>query len=1513
MAQKFLTGVQLTDGSAGSPALSFSSDTNTGIYWNTYSGDAKQLNIATDGTVRASFNSAGITSYANIYSGPSGQFRNYAGVWKATTGTTGNGFEFSSADQTGAMTLTSNGNLKVHNNIRSQGHSTTGLSGKGMELRFFTDTDIGSILSYDRTNNTYLPVGVFGSTVSLQTNGAERLHITNAGNVGIGVTPASIDQKLRVNGNIKVGDSQKFVAGVGDDLQIQHTGTHSFITNATGDLIIANYADDRSIYLQSDDGSGGSINYIQIEGSTNQTKFQKNTKHLDDVRAIFGASNDLQIYHNSTSSNGIIENSTNDLVIQNNADNKDIIFRSDNGSGGVIEYLRLDGSDERLTVNAPNGMLFFDNIKAKFGTGGDLQILHDGSNSYVRAEGTGDLVIEQKTDDKDILFKSDDGSGGVTTYILLDGSLKKTQFWQSTRHIDNVYATFGISDDLQIYHNGTDSVIDNTTGDLYITNKADDKDIIFRSDDGSGGFTTYFFLDGSSVTTQFYKTIKLYDAAFLYIGDGNDLQFYHNGTNSTIANYTGTLYIANNQNDGDIAFQCDDGSGGITEYILIDGSAEQTKFSKDTKHIDNARGKFGDSNDLSIFHNGSNSYIENTTGDLFLVNYANDKDIRFYSDNGSGGAVEYFRVDGNITKTVFIRDTKHEDSVKGLFGTNDDLQIYHDGSNSYIKQQGAATGDLIIEQNVDDGDIIFRSDNGGGGVTTYFKLDGTNKRTRFEEDILIADTKRLRIGSGADLQIYHDGSNSFVSDLGTGNLNLQGSIVAIESPSGENYFVGVENSYSAMYYDNSIKLQTTSTGISITGDLTVSGTTTTVNQTNLDVSDNIIGLNRGASTNTNDSGLIIERGSTGDNAAFLWDESEDKFVFGLTTATPSATGNVSLSDFRGIKTGPITASGSITASSDVTTSGSYFADTHFRSTDGNATLSATGGGGVYLRPNGFSSTTGQAVIDAANGDATFSGGIQAGLSGSIHGTDNQTASIYMNTSGVGLSGKFGSYARNIIRSNGTNTIQIGDNTSLISLIQLKAGSSSVDGVIQLMTHNTERMRVTHDGRVGVNTSSPGAKLHVVESTTNTQALRVDDGTSFVSVVPSLGSGGYTGVSSAGDIGLIFSIDGDNTTDTTNGLLIAPHTQTSGGLKILENGNVGIGVATPNTKLQVAGIIQSTESGNSAFYGGDYVRVFNNQNFRFRNSGGTVIANIGMSGDSYFNGGNVGIGTTSPAAKFNVQGSGTIGWGNLGNALVLAGTTSYGIGIDANEIAGKGDNLYFGTIQNHSIIIRTNGANERMRITNTGNVGIANTSPAYKLDVGGTSRIGGTIHMYGAVRNYSGNFSLQQGVQDSDIFFKVNDGGTTTTVMTIDGSESTVGIGTTAPQTNTKLEVSGALKAGNKTSWSDRDGAALTTTGRVVAGLTGNANGNGASALYIFTCYGGGGYQRIAYSCRNQSGTWVVNKDIDEGVDAFDVVASTPSSGSAVTFTFKGRTSSQGYTASVFIEHMGHNLDTQYVG
>ena len=103
------------------------------------------------------------------------------------------------------------------------------------------------------------------------------------------------------------------------------------------------------------------------------------------------------------------------------------------------------------------------------------------------------------------------------------------------------------------------------------------------------------------------------------------------------------------------------------------------------------------------------------------------------------------------------------------------------------------------------------------------------------------------------------------------------------------YDLGTSSLYFRAAYIDAI---TTTGNVTVGGDLTVNGTTTTVNSTNLDLSDNIIGLNRGASSNANDSGLIIERGSTGDNAAFVWDESVGYFSFGTTQKTASATGAV---------------------------------------------------------------------------------------------------------------------------------------------------------------------------------------------------------------------------------------------------------------------------------------------------------------------------------------------------------------------------------------------------------------------------------------------------------------------------------------------------------------------------------------------------------------------------------------------------------------------------------------------
>ena len=80
--------------------------------------------------------------------------------------------------------------------------------------------------------------------------------------------------------------------------------------------------------------------------------------------------------------------------------------------------------------------------------------------------------------------------------------------------------------------------------------------------------------------------------------------------------------------------------------------------------------------------------------------------------------------------------------------------------------------------------------------------------------------------------------------------------------------------------------------LTVTGDLIVNGTTVTNDATNTEIKDPLIELNSGAGSNANDLGLIMERGSTGNNAVILWDESGDFFTVGTTTATADSTGNM---------------------------------------------------------------------------------------------------------------------------------------------------------------------------------------------------------------------------------------------------------------------------------------------------------------------------------------------------------------------------------------------------------------------------------------------------------------------------------------------------------------------------------------------------------------------------------------------------------------------------------------------
>jgi hypothetical protein len=279
--------------------------------------------------------------------------------------------------------------------------------------------------------------------------------------------------------------------------------------------------------------------------------------------------------HFNTGRTASIYTSSDDLYIENGVDDKDIIFQSDDGSGGTTAYLTLDGSAGHTVANKE--INFEDNVKATFGTAADLDIYHNGTDTFFD-NATGNMKFVNYADDKDIIFYSDDGSGGLATYFQLDGSSATHDGSATTalitRFPDNSKIYLGTGDDGRLYHNGTDTYLQNTTGDLIIQNFADDKDVVFKCDDGSGGTETYFYLDGSTGYTQFP------DSKQLAFGSDNDMRIYSSGSTNFIISDVGDLSIQQKANDKDIIFKCDDGSGGTTPYLTLDGGSEEVVFSK---------------------------------------------------------------------------------------------------------------------------------------------------------------------------------------------------------------------------------------------------------------------------------------------------------------------------------------------------------------------------------------------------------------------------------------------------------------------------------------------------------------------------------------------------------------------------------------------------------------------------------------------------------------------------------------------------------------------------------------------------------------------------------------------------------------------------------------------------------------------------------------------------------------------------------------------------------------------
>ena len=105
------------------------------------------------------------------------------------------------------------------------------------------------------------------------------------------------------------------------------------------------------------------------------------------------------------------------------------------------------------------------------------------------------------------------------------------------------------------------------------------------------------------------------------------------------------------------------------------------------------------------------------------------------------------------------------------------------------------------------------------GVSTFSGnvLVGASATVGFGSTVFFKDGNKLYFGNSEDLSIYHDGSNSYIKDTGTGGIYIDASGLTLRDDNDENYAVFTSDGSSSLYYDNSKKVETIGYGLTVSG------------------------------------------------------------------------------------------------------------------------------------------------------------------------------------------------------------------------------------------------------------------------------------------------------------------------------------------------------------------------------------------------------------------------------------------------------------------------------------------------------------------------------------------------------------------------------------------------------------------------------------------------------------------------------------------------------------------------
>ena len=280
------------------------------------------------------------------------------------------------------------------------------------------------------------------------------------------------------------------------------------------------------------------------------------------------------------------------------------------------------------------------------------------SGRVVLAGGSG--AVE---DNANLKFNTTTSEFEVVGHTILDSITASgiSTFQNNVHLLDNDKLLLGTGEDLEIFHSGSDSrILDHGTNIL---------------------------IGAPEVSI---RPASLTEFCARFISNGAVKLFYDNNekleTTNTGINVTGNATISNNATiSGNLTVTGDVGIAGTLTYedvSRVDAVGLST-FREGLIIPDNQKASFGTDDDGSIKHTGTNLQIFETTGNIQITNFANDKDVDIRSDDGSGGTALYFKADGSSGEAILYNygNEKLKTSIKGI-------QV---GSGVTIETNGQAT------------------------------------------------------------------------------------------------------------------------------------------------------------------------------------------------------------------------------------------------------------------------------------------------------------------------------------------------------------------------------------------------------------------------------------------------------------------------------------------------------------------------------------------------------------------------------------------------------------------------------------------------------------------------------------------------------------------------------------------------------------------------------------------------------------------------------------------------------